>query len=78
VSSLEILFFEEGYPYSVYGTAIIKGKETRKAMRDMFDFFLNTLIYEDKERFMPEQIFMVQPNTIPNYSKTFPLRIWRT
>jgi iron(III) transport system substrate-binding protein len=64
---LKIAFFEEGSPYSTYGTAIIKGKETRKAVQEVFEFFLTTLIYEDKELFMPEQIFKVQPNTIPNY-----------
>jgi iron(III) transport system substrate-binding protein len=64
---LTITFFEEGSPYSVYGTALVKGKETRKAVQDVFDFFLTTLVYEDKELFMPEQIFKVQPNNIPNY-----------
>jgi iron(III) transport system substrate-binding protein len=64
---LNILFFEEGSPYSVYGLAMIKGKETRKAVRDVFEFFMTTVVYEDKDLFMPEQIFKVQPNTIPNY-----------
>jgi iron(III) transport system substrate-binding protein len=70
---LKILFFEEGSPYSVYGTAIIKGKETKKAVKDVFEFFLTTLIYEDKELYMPEQIFKVQPNTIPNYPQNVPM-----
>jgi iron(III) transport system substrate-binding protein len=69
---LKIIFFEEGSPYSVYGTAIIKGKETKKAVKDVFEFFLTTLIYEDKELFMPEQIFKVQPNNIPNYPQNVP------
>ncbi|MDR1278756.1 MAG: extracellular solute-binding protein [Treponema sp.] len=64
---LNILFFEEGSPYSVYGLALIKGKETRKAVQDVFEFFLTKVVYEDKDLFMPEQIFKVQPNTIPNY-----------
>jgi iron(III) transport system substrate-binding protein len=70
---LTITFFEEGAPYSVYGTALIKGKETKKAVREVFDFFLTTLIYEDKELYMPEQIFKVQPNTIPNYPQNVPM-----
>jgi iron(III) transport system substrate-binding protein len=69
---LTITFFEEGSPYSAYGTAIIKGKETKKAVRDVFEFFLTTLIYEDKELFMPEQIFKVQPKNIPNYPQNVP------
>jgi iron(III) transport system substrate-binding protein len=69
---LKILFFEEGSPYSTYGTAVIKGKENRKAVKEVFEFFLTTLIREDKELFMPEQIYKVQPNTIPNYPQNVP------
>ena len=66
---LKIVFFEEGAPYSMYGMGIIKGKDTRKAVRDVFDFYLNTLSREDKELFVPEQIYKSQTNTIPNYPK---------
>ena len=66
---LKIIFFEEGSPYSVYGMGMIKGKETRKAVRDVFDFYVNTLTREDKELFAPEQIFKTQTNNIPNYPK---------
>jgi iron(III) transport system substrate-binding protein len=64
---LKILFFEEGSPYSTYGVTMIKGKETRKAVRDVFEFYSTILSREDKELYMPEQIFKVQTNTIPNY-----------
>jgi iron(III) transport system substrate-binding protein len=66
---LKIIFFEEGSPYTMYGMAIIKGKETRKPVRDVFEFYVNTLTREDKELFTPEQIFKVQENNIPNYPK---------
>ena len=64
---LQILFFEEGSPYSVYGTGIIQGKETRKAVREVFEFYTGVLSREDKERFVPEQVFKSQANAIPNY-----------
>ncbi|MDR2479627.1 MAG: extracellular solute-binding protein [Treponema sp.] len=64
---LKVLYFEEGSPYTLYGTAVIKGKETRKAVRDVFEFYMSTLNREDKELFVPEQIFKVQTNTIANY-----------
>jgi iron(III) transport system substrate-binding protein len=64
---LSITFFEEGSPYTMYGTAIIKGKENRKVVQEVFEFYLTTLSYEDKELFIPEQIYKVQSNTIPNY-----------
>jgi iron(III) transport system substrate-binding protein len=66
---LKILFFEEGSPYSTYGVTMIKGKETRKAVKDVFEFYSTILSREDKELYMPEQIFKVQTNNIPNYPK---------
>ena len=66
-ANLKILFFEEGSPYSLYGYAIPKGKETRKAVVDVFDFFYNTLVMEDKELYYPEQVFVDQVNNIDNY-----------
>jgi iron(III) transport system substrate-binding protein len=66
---LKILFFEEGSPYCMYGMGMIKGKDSRKAVRDVFEFYVNTLTREDKELFAPEQIFKSQTNDIPNYPK---------
>ena len=64
---LKIIYFDEGSPYNVYGLGIIKGKETKKAVRDVFEFYLDTLSREDKELFVPEQVFKSQVNNIPNY-----------
>lgn len=66
-ANLKIIFFEEGSPYSLYGYAIPKGKENRKAVRDVFDFFYNTLVLEDKTLYYPEQVFVGQINEIKNY-----------
>jgi iron(III) transport system substrate-binding protein len=64
---LQIVYFEEGSPYTIYGMAMIKGKDTRQAVREVFEFYVNTLTLEDKELFAPEQIFKSQVNNIPNY-----------
>ena len=66
-ASLKILFFEEGSPYSLYGYAIPKGKESRKAVVDVFNFLYTTLVIEDKELYYPEQVFVDQVNNIANY-----------
>ena len=71
-ANLEILFFEEGSPYSLYGYAIPEGKQNRKAVKDVFDFFYNTLVLEDKQLYYPEQVFVNQENTIANYPKDIP------
>jgi ABC-type thiamine transport system, periplasmic component len=59
-SNLEIVFFEEGAPYSLDGIAMIEGKSDNKEVRDVFNFFADTLIYEDKQLFSPEKIFNEQ------------------
>lgn len=66
-ANLKILFFEEGSPYSLYGYAIPEGKQNRKAVKDVFDFFYNTLVLEDKTLYYPEQVFIEQINKIENY-----------
>lgn len=71
-ADLKILFFEEGSPYSLYGYAIPEGKQDRKAVRDVFDFFYTTLVLEDKELFYPEQVFVGQENSIENYPTNIP------
>ena len=64
-----IIYFEEGSPYTVYGMAIVKGKDSRQAVREVFEFYMNTLNREDKDLFAPEQIFKIQVNDIPNYPR---------
>ena len=66
-ANLQILFFEEGSPYSLYGYAIPEGKQTRKAVMDVFNFFYTTLVMEDKELYYPEQVFANQSNNVENY-----------
>lgn len=68
-ANLKILFFEEGSPYSLYGYAIPEGKQNRKAVVDVFKFFYDTLVMEDKELYYPEQVFAKQANNIENYPK---------
>lgn len=68
-ANLKILFFKEGSPYALYGYAIPEGKQHRKAVIDVFNFFYTTLVMEDKELFFPEQVFINQVNNIPNFPK---------
>jgi len=66
-SPLKITFFKEGAPYAVYGQAIISGKEKRKAVRDVFDFLVNTFNYENCARYMPETLYKDKSFTLENY-----------
>lgn len=66
-ANLKILFFEEGSPFSLYGFAMPEGKQNRKAVRDVFDFFYTTLVPEDKALYYPEQIYVDKTFDIENY-----------
>lgn len=56
-AKLEILFFEEGAPFTLYGQSIIKGKETRPAVKEVFKYLINEYNYENNQKFFPEQIY---------------------
>ena len=66
-AQLEILFFEEGSPYALYGQSIIAGKETRPAVKEVYDFLYSTYAYENCEKFFPEPLFKDRSFAIENY-----------
>lgn len=70
--NLKILFFEEGSPYNAYGHAMIKGKEERAAVKEVFDFFYTDLIEENHEKYYPELLYKDKNITIENYPKDIP------
>lgn len=63
----EILYPEEGSPYSLTGTAMIEGKQNKKGVSEIFDYIINEFIVYDKENFSPEAIMQHQVNNIPHY-----------
>jgi len=69
---LEILFFEEGSPFTGYGYAMIEGKQHRQCVKDVFDFFYTTLVDEDKALFFPEPIYVDKTFEIANYPADIP------
>lgn len=69
-ASIKIVWFSEGAPYAVYGQAIIRGKETRKAVQDVFDFLVNTFNYENCEKYMPETLYKNRTFSLTNYPST--------
>ncbi len=66
-AGLEIHFFEEGSPFSMYGVAMIKGKETRQCVKEVFDFFYNTLNQENCEKYYPEKVYKDIDFVIENF-----------
>jgi len=69
---MEYFFFAEGSPYNSSGSAIMKGREKRPVVKEVFDFYLTKLNKDDKELYSPERIFKNQQNRIPNYPEHIP------
>jgi len=64
---LRIHFFEEGSPFSLYGIGMIKGKETRREVKEVFDYIVNRWTEMDKVMFCPERIYKDREFSLPNY-----------
>ncbi len=64
---LEIIFPESGSPYSLTGTAMVKGHDKKESVKEVFDFIINDFLIYDKENFSPETIYENQVNSIKNY-----------
>ena len=53
----DIMFFEEGSPYSMYGNAVLKKSASRPEVMEVFDYAATELCKGNNERFFPDQIF---------------------
>lgn len=54
---LSIMFFEEGSPYSMYGSGILKNSAERDCVREVFNYLAVDLARGDNEKYFPDQIF---------------------
>ncbi len=64
---IKMLFFEEGAPYSLYGQAVIAGKETDENVKKVFDWLVSEFTEENCEKFFPEPIYAAKTYTIEGY-----------
>jgi iron(III) transport system substrate-binding protein len=69
---LELFFYNEGAPSITTGFGIIKGRETRPVVREVFEFAMTRLVKDDKELYCPEPVMINQSNTIDNYPRNIP------
>lgn len=54
---LDILFFEEGSPYSMYGNALVLKDNIPDNVYQVFKYLSNELCKQNNELFFPDQIF---------------------
>jgi iron(III) transport system substrate-binding protein len=69
---LELLFYAEGAPSITTGFGVIKGREARPAVKEIFEFAMTKLVKDDKELYCPEPVMINQSNTINNYPRNIP------
>ncbi|MFR7854013.1 MAG: extracellular solute-binding protein [Acutalibacteraceae bacterium] len=66
-TELKIKFFDEGSPYCLYGQSIIKGKESKEAVKEVFKFLSGKLTEENTEKFCPEKIYKDKNFSVDNF-----------
>ncbi len=66
-SNLEIVFLDKDAPYNLYGHGIIKGKETRKAVRDVMNYLYSNYTEESCSKFYPEKILKDSNYSVDNF-----------
>ncbi len=66
---LQVIIPKEGAPYSMYGQAIIKGKETRESVKEVFDYIINEYNAEHCRVFYPEKLYVNEDFVVENYPK---------
>lgn len=69
-ANLEIHLFEEGSPLSVCGLAMVEGKQTRPAVKAVFDFLVEEINPANNELFYPEQLYKDKVVGMDNYPTT--------
>lgn len=69
---LDIIYFKEGSPYSMYGNAIIANKISKNGVKEVFNYLAIDLCKENNRLFFPEQIFKNYKPEIKNYPTKIP------
>lgn len=71
-SDLEVVFLNNEASYNLYTMGLINGKEKNEAVKNVFDYFYNTLNEKQACKFNPDKVFVNQgASLIPNYPTGF-------
>lgn len=66
-TALKILVFNEGAPYADYCQGIVKGKEEKKAVQEVFKYLIGEYNLISCEKWAPEKIFKDHDFTLENF-----------
>jgi iron(III) transport system substrate-binding protein len=68
-AKFEMCFFKEGAPYNTSSMGIIKGRESKPIVRDVFNYIIKKVVVDDNQLYCPEAIFKNQTNNVKDYPK---------
>ena len=66
---LEIVFFEEGAPYNLYGTSVVKGKLQKKAVKEVMEYIDTSYTNEVNKLYYPEPVLKNVTYNVENFPK---------
>lgn len=66
-ANFEIVELDSKTPYNTTSSAIIKGREKKNNVKEVFEFVMKDFCKYDKEHFVPGKILEEQNSKIPNY-----------
>ena len=69
-NELEILFFDEGAPYSMYGTSVVKGKQNKTEVMEVQDNIYSSYKNERCQKYYPEKIYKNKNFENENFPKS--------
>ena len=71
-SDIGITYFAEGSPYTLYTMGMINGKQEKPEVKEVYDYFFNTVNYLDNSQIVPETIYKAE------YAKTVTVENWKS
>lgn len=67
-----ITYFAEGSPYTLYTMGMINGKQSKKGVKEVYDYFFNYVNYLDNSEIVPETIYKDE------FAKTPTVENWKS
>lgn len=70
---VKIIIPDSGAPFNITGTAIIKGKEENRIVREIYEYLMKDYVVYDNSNFSPGGIFVDQEEEISGYPRDIPM-----
>ncbi len=69
---LKIVYFEEGAPVAYYGQTMVKGKDERPCVKEVFEYLIDEFRRDELLKYPGESTIIGAPNNTENYPENVP------